>query len=134
MMDHSKLEMLTTYMKANVAPILVENISKDVFVEQAVIIEATIDKSLLNGHYEGIEYLPPEWFSKLKEKKLLVINQLSSIPKSDQKKFIELLKYKKISTFELPENCVIVITCEDSRMINEEIYSLVAHIGEQNGN
>lgn len=133
-MDHSKLEMLTTYMKANVAPILVENISKDVFADQAVIIESTIDKSLLNGHYEGTKYLPPEWFSKLKEKNLLVINQLSSIPKSDQKKFIELLKYKKISTFDLPENCVIVITCEDSRMINEEVYSLVAHIGEQNGN
>lgn len=134
MTDNSKWEFLKNYIKANVAPILVENISKDVFADQAVIIESTIDKSLLNGHYEGTEYLPPEWFSKLNEKNLLVINQLSSIPKLDQKKFIELLKYRKISTFDLPENCVIVITCEASSMINEEVYSLVAHIGAKYDN
>ena len=45
-------------------------------------------------------------------------------------KFIEILKYKKISTFELPENCLIIVTCSDltNNKINEEIYSLVAQI------
>lgn len=129
-MNSKKLELLNTYIKENVAPILIENIPKEVFEETAVIIESTIDKSLLNGHYEGISYLPPSWFSELENKDILIINQLSRISKKEQKKFVELLKYRKISTFELPKRCVIIITCENSSNISEEIYSLVAHIGQ----
>lgn len=129
-MDNKRLELLNAYIKSNVAPILIEKMPKEVFHENAVIIESTIDKTHLNGHYEGIKYLPPNWFKELEKKDILVIHQLSSISKNEQKKFVEILKYRKVSTFDLPKRCVIIITCDDSSKISEEIYSLVAHIGE----
>ena len=53
--------------------------------------------------------------------------QLSGI---EQKKFIELLKYRKVSTFDLPNNCRIIVTANkiNEEMINEEVFSLVARI------
>lgn len=129
-MNSKKLELLNTYIKANVAPILIEKVPKEVFEHHAVILQATIDKSLLNGHYEGVNYLPPDWFTELESKDILIIDHLSDISREEQKKFIELLKYRKISTFDLPKRCVILITCENTSNISEEIYSLVAHIGE----
>ena len=43
---------------------------------------------------------------------------------------MEILKYRQVSTFELPKNTVIVVTAKEinENTINEEIYSLVAHI------
>ena len=48
----------------------------------------------------------------------------------EQTKFIEILKYKKVSTFEIPKNCLVIVTCSDltANKINEEVYSLLAQI------
>jgi len=51
-------ELLMSYIRANVAPILVDFISgKD--VKGAVVIPANIDNKELNGHYDGIDFMPP---------------------------------------------------------------------------
>ena len=50
-----------------------------------------------------------------------------SITKEEQLKFKELLKAKKISTFGLPKDTVIIVTYNNLN-INEEIYGLMAHI------
>ena len=49
-------------------------------------------------------------------------------------KFFELLKYRKINTSKLPENCVIVVVCKSLKHnpINKKIYSLMAHIVNNN--
>lgn len=130
-MNSKNLEMLNTYIKNNVAPILIEKIPKEVFSSNAVVLDAKVDKTLLNGHYEQTEYLPPLWYQELQDKEILIIDQLSSIPKVEQKKFIEILKYRKISTFLLPKECVIIITCDDIQNISEEVCSLVAYIGDK---
>lgn len=129
-MDHKNLELLKTHIIMNIAPILIKNVPKEVFGKNAVVLDANIDKTLLNGHYEGTEYLPPKWFNELAENNILIIDNLSNINKNEQKKFIEILKYRKISTFHLPKKCVIVITCDSIERISEEIISLVAYIGE----
>ena len=127
-----KREMLLSYIKSNVAPILVDFISGE-DLDGAVVLPANIDVKELNGHYEGTEFVAPKWFNKIlntNENRILVIDKIDTISKEEQLKFGELLEYKKISTFELPENCVIIITANEINKdkINEEILSLVACI------
>ena len=130
-MDNNK-ELLMSYIKANVAPILIDFFSaKD--IPGAVVITSNIDTKELNGHYDGTNYMPPKWYNELvtnNDSKVLVIDMIDSIDKEEQLKFIELLKYRKISTFELPKDCVIIATAKEINKdkISEEIYSLVAQI------
>ena len=88
-----KKEMFLTYLKSNVAPVLVDFLSINE-LDFAVTIPADIDIKELNGHY------------------------------------VELLKYRKISTFELPKDCLIIITANEinTEKISNEIFSLVACI------
>ncbi|HAB66423.1 MAG TPA: hypothetical protein DCE23_03550 [Firmicutes bacterium] len=125
-------ELLMSYIRANVAPILVDFISgKD--VKGAVVIPANIDNKELIGHYDGIDFMPPKWLSEVtqtNESKFLIIDKIDTISKEEQLKFCELLEHRKISTFELPKSCVIIVTANEINKdkINEEIYSLVAQI------
>lgn len=128
----NKKELLMSYIKANVAPILVNFISgKD--IPGAIVISADVDAKELNGHYDGADYMPPKWYNELvtnNNSKVLVIDLIDSINKEEQLKFMELLEYRKISTFELPKDCVIIVTAKEVNKdkISEEIYSLVAQI------
>ena len=131
-MNDAKRELLMNYIKSNVAPILVDFIYGN-NIPNSVILPANIEISELNGHYENIEFVSPEWLNKLKSYNtptILVIDKIDSIPSIEQTKFVEILKYRQVSTFELPKNTVIVVTAKEinENTINEEIYSLVAHI------
>lgn len=129
---NDKKEMLLTYIKANVVPILVDFIfSQD--IEDAIILPAKIDIEELNGHYDEISFIPPKWLSKIlstNTSKILIIDRIDTISKEEQLKFVELLEYRKISTFKLPDNCAILVTAKEINKdkISEEIFSLVARI------
>lgn len=132
MSNEERLEMITSYIKENIVPLLIENISSDIFTRNAVILPADIDMNELNGHYEEIDFLPPNWYQELQKYKednysFLVISNLSNLSKEEQLKFGEILKYKKVGIFELPKNCVIIITAQNIKeTISNEIYSMVA--------
>lgn len=131
-MNDAKRELLMSYIKSNVAPILVDFIDGN-NIPNSVVLPANLEISELNGHYDDIEFVFPEWLNKLKNSNtptILVIDKIDSIPKNEQTKFVEILKYRQVSTFELPKNTVIVVTAKEinENTINEEIYSLVAHI------
>ena len=134
MNNEERLEMIASYIKGNVAPLLIENISSDIFTRNAVILPADIDMKELDGHYEEIDFLPPNWYQELQKYKednycFLVISELSTLPKEQQLKFGEILKYKKVGVFDLPKNCVIIITGKNIKeTISKEIYSMVAVI------
>ena len=66
-MNKDKLKMLEEYIKLGMSPILLENISTD-NIKNAVILSADCDNTLLNGHYEGREFMPPQWYTDLMEK------------------------------------------------------------------
>ena len=122
--------LLENYMGLKI-PLLVEQISSDCF-PHSVVIQSNIDKSELNGHYENTDFCPPRWYQELLQKSkanhvILVIENINEIELEEQTKFIEILKYKKVSTFDLPENCSIVVTCSNHK-INEQVYSLLAQI------
>lgn len=121
-----KRELLSTYISNNVAPIL-EDFLFD--IPDSVVISADVSSE------ELLDINEPEWFRLIKSNsnaKVLVIDRIDSISKEEQVKFLELLKYRKVGTLELPKNCVIIITANEinKNTINEEIYSLVAHIKE----
>ena len=127
-----KKEMLLTYLKLNVAPVLVDFLPINDF-DFAVTIPANIDIKELNGHYEGLDFIPPKWLNEIlssTKNKMLVIDKIDTISKEEQLKFVELLKYRKILTFELPKDCLIIITANEinTEKISNEIYSLVACI------
>lgn len=128
----NKKEILLSYIKANVAPILVDFISgKD--LNSAVVVPANVDVKELNGHYDRADFVPPKWFDEIlstNTSRILVIDKIDSISKEEQLKFCELLEHRKISTFELPKNCIIIVTANEINKdkINEEIFSLVARI------
>ncbi len=129
---NNKKKLFLSYIKANIAPVLVDFISGE-DLDDAIILPADINTKELNGHYNGIDFVPPKWFSKILNtgnSRILVIDKIDSITKEEQTKFIELLKYRKISTFELPKNVIIVVTANEinKNTINEEIFSLVAQI------
>ena len=133
-MNKERLNLLESYIKTGVAPLLIENIPSDLF-SNSVVLKSNIDKSELNGHYEDIEFCPPTWYKELLEKSkldyvILVIENINDISVEEQNKFIEILKYNKISTFTLPKNCLIIVTCSDlnNKKISEEVYSLLAQI------
>ena len=130
-MNKERLEMLNEYIKSGITPILIENMPASVF-DNATILDANCDISDLNGHYENINFVAPSWYNKLKQNqtKMLVINNINEIDVNEQTKFIEILKYKKISTFDLSKDCIIIVTAKNlkERPINEEVYSLLAHI------
>ena len=128
----NKKEILLSYIKANVAPILVDFMSgKD--LPDATILSSNIDVKELNGHYEGENFVPPKWLNEIlnsNTSKILVIDKIDTITKEEQMKFVEILKYRKVSTFELPNNCIIIVTVNEisKDKINEEIFSLVVRI------
>lgn len=129
---NNKKKLFLSYIKANIAPVLVDFISGE-DLDDAIILPADINVKELNGHYNGIDFVPPKWFSKILNtgnSRILVIDKIDSITKEEQTKFIELLKYRKISTFELPKNVIVIVTASDinKNTINEEIFSLVAQI------
>lgn len=130
-MNDAKRELLMSYIKSNVAPILVDFIDGS-SIPNCVVLPASCEITELNGHYDNTEFVSPEWLNKLEGSTptILVIDKIDSIPKNEQTKFVEILKYRQVSTFELPKNTVIVVTAKkiNENTINEEIYSLVAHI------
>lgn len=128
---NNRLDLLKTYINTNVCPLLLENTSSAIFQDNATIIPSNIDILELNGHYEGIDFVPPTWYRDLIDKKrqFLVIDNLSQISKREQRKFIEILKYKKVSVFDIPDDVVIVVTSDKlNSNIDEEIISLVSVI------
>ena len=128
----NKKELLISYIRANVAPILVDFISGN-DISGAVVLPANVDLKELNGHYNGADFMPPKWLNEIlstNASRILVIDKIDSISKEEQLKFCELLEHRKISTFELPKNCIIVVTANEINKdkISEEIFSLVARV------
>lgn len=129
---NNKKKLFLSYIKANIAPVLVDFISGE-DLDDAIILPADINVKELNGHYNGIDFVPTKWLSELlntSNSRILVIDKIDAISKEEQIKFIELLKYRKISTFELPKNVIVIVTASDinKNTINEKIFSLVAQI------
>lgn len=127
----NKKELLINYIKANVAPILTNLLTKN-DLPNLIIIPSDISINNLTGYFDGVIFKIPSWYENIisNKNKILVIDNIDAISKSEQQKFIEILKYKKVGTLNLPDDTVIILTATNINKdtINEVIYSLCAHI------
>ena len=125
--------MIEDYIKANVMPIMI-SVDKNIFKNYTEI-PANCSNETLKGTFDLEGYKSPLWYEEVKKKEndninLLIITDFDKIDKENQKKFTELLKYRKIGTLNLPKNCAIIVLANsiNKESIDKEIYSLVAHI------
>lgn len=132
-MRQEQVELIKEYMSLGF-PILIDHSVSNIF-QNPVILDSKCEPSELNGHYEKMEFVAPDWYQTIQEKSkttspILIIQNINQLPLTEQTKFIEILKYKKVSTFPLPKNCVIVVTFDSSKenLIHEEVSSLLAKV------
>lgn len=134
-MNKEQVDLLGEYIKAGTSAILIEEIPENAIKKGAVVLEADCSKAELMGHYENLEFIAPEWYKKLMDsskehRPVLIIKDINKIPEEEQRKFIELFKYRKVYVHKLPENCMIFATYSnlEERPIQEELYSFMVHI------
>ena len=134
-MNKEQVDLLGEYIKAGKSVVLIEEIPESVIKKGAVVINSDCSRSELMGYFDNLEYIVPEWYNKLMESSkintpVLIIKDINKVPEEEQRKFIELLKYKKVYVNKIPENCMIFVTYSDLKEnpIEEEVYSFMAHI------
>ena len=129
-MNSKRAELLKEYISGNYAPILMEN-KYLALLPKYTEIDANSPLEEFNGYYNDRgEFLPPKWFDEANENVLLVIKDIDKVQKEDQKKIIELLKYRKVSNFSLNKEVIIFVTCENLNFdfISEDVLSLTIQI------
>ena len=119
----SKIDEVKKYSKAS--PVLVTGLPADIFGNSTIIKGSIPSKDLgIINTADGLQY--PHWFIELskKESHQLVIENIDEITKESQEKFYEILKYKTISSVDLPKNCRIIVTAQDLKNVSESIMRL----------
>lgn len=134
-MNKEQVDLLGEYIKAGKSAVLIEELPESVIEKGAIVINSDCSSSELMGYFDNLEYIVPEWYNKLMESSkihtpVLIIKDINKVPEEEQRKFIELLKYKKVYVNKIPENCMIFVTYSDLKEnpIEEEVYSFTAHI------
>lgn len=132
-MDKSQIDLLGEYIKAGKSVILIESIPESVIEKGAVVLDSNCSNKELMGEYSNLEYVEPKWYKELLESAkshtpVLVIKDINAVAEEEQRKFIELFKYKKIYTNKLPENTMIFVTHKKDNPIDEELYSFMVQI------
>ena len=134
-MNKEPVDLLGEYIKAGKSAVLIEEIPDSVIEKGAVVINSDCSNAELMGYFDNLEYVAPKWYDKLiesskKHTPVLIIKDINKVPEEEQRKFIELLKYKKVYVHKIPENCMIFVTYSDLKgnPIEEEVYSFMAHI------
>ena len=82
--------LLQEYMDCKVNPILIRDELYEEISNLGETIDSTCSLDLLNGSYENDKFIPPEWYDNAREKKLLFIRNIDSIPVNEQIKFMEI--------------------------------------------
>ena len=117
-MNKEQVDLLGEYIKAGKSAVLIEEIPESVIEKGAIVINSDCSSSELMGYFDNLEYIVPEWYNKLMESSkihtpVLIIKDINKVPEEEQRKFIELLKYKKVYVNKIPENCMIFVTYSD---------------------
>ena len=109
----NNLELLKEYIKSNIMPILISNNIK-LDMEYVINVDASMFEKLNKTTFDS--------------KKILVINDFDKLSNIDQLKYKELLRDRKISGINIPDDILIIVTSSDNKKINKEIFSLFAVI------
>lgn len=90
-----------------------------------VVIPADIENANLAivGTTTPLWLIEVELIAKKHEVALLVIDKIDTIDTHSQLKFLGLIKHKCLTGFKLPDNCRIIVTCNNLDNINSKIKS-----------
>ena len=129
----SGIEKLNELIELSNDPIVLKD-TKFKLTGQEVIIEANTPVKGISERYIDGSVEAPDWYKDLmkinSKRPILIINNINSIDEVQQARFLDLIKYKKVGSFTLPENTLILITYYSSEKykLNESIASLVMHM------
>ena len=135
-MNKEQIDLLGEYINSGIpSVILIEKIPESVIKKGAVVIESDCSKTELIGKCENSGFVQPKWYHELMDsaklhRPILIIKDINKIPENEQRKFIELFKYRKMYVNKLPGNCIIFATYSnlEEKPIEEELYSFMVHI------
>lgn len=65
-MNQEQIMMFDMYTGMKNIPILLENVPLSAF-KNVTVLEANCDMSELNGHYEGMDFVGPDWYQELQK-------------------------------------------------------------------
>lgn len=111
---------------SKISPVLVVS-DKEVDFKGSTILPSKIPSKNLGVVNTATGLKCPAWFFDILKGKAshqIVIKDIDLISFYSQQKFCELLKYKTISTIELPSDCNIIVTAKDIKKVAPIILSL----------
>ena len=126
-----KKELLKFIIKNN-SSVILTNLLEGKDINNSYILPSLINKEELVGYYKDNKYCSPKWLTEINNDEkniILVIDKIDSITFDEQDKFVELIKYKKVSTFKLKDECRIILTAKKIEQVSSTIKDLVIYIG-----
>ena len=123
-MEKTKISEIISLSKTS--PVLAVGFNANVFGD-STIIEANIPSKSLGIVNTAKGLKTPKWFFdvvKGKSSHQIIINNIDSIDKEMQEKFYEILKYKTISSVDLPKDCNIIVLAKGLGGVSENIQRL----------
>ena len=125
-MEVKRIELLKEYIQSNIAPILTDDKYISLLPNRVEIDTNNLEKELEVSLDENGKEHAPTWFEDVERLKLLVVRNIDLLSKEKQRKLIEILKYKKISTLHINPKGIIILTYQnlDFNKFDEEIISL----------
>lgn len=126
----NRIELLITHLVNSDIPVLVESINLNE-IPNSVVIDSNICDSDLFGYYEEFVFHSPGWLDEIQytnDMKILIINNIDFLKKSEQRKFIDIIKYGQISKFDLPNNYKVLLVASDLSKVACSIKKLVINI------
>jgi len=103
--------------------ILINNVNIENFSHKVVIDSNISQKDLSIVDTHPLWLIELELLSKKKNYVLLIIKDMDLITSRQQLKFLEIIKYRSVSGFKLPNNTHIIISCQNIDNVSEEIKS-----------
>jgi len=134
----NKTEIIKEYIKDNITPIWLEGFNLTMFKDMTVVPPEAprSDFAVLVGA-NGPIY--PKWYKLVMSKQhkpinLLVFESIDLLSDEEQERFLELVKYRRISNVKLPENCCIILTTakQNQGRINEKLRRFLTYISVDN--
>lgn len=126
-MDYKIVEKIKDCINAGVGPILMNKNCEMYLPNHAVLYADSNLEDILPKYDNEGNVKMPLWYKDATLKKVLVIEGLDEVEESQQLKFGEILKYKKVSQYNLNPNMLIVVLA-DEKKVSEEILNLTVQV------
>ena len=103
--------------------ILISNINVEDFSYKIIINSDLLQKDLAIVDTHPLWLIELELLSKKKNNVLLIIKDIDLIDEKEQLRFLEIIKYRSVNGFKLPNNAHIILSCQNLDNVSNTIKS-----------